>query len=196
MLAETPEKVVVMGASWGGLNAYAKILSSLPIGFPAAILLVQHQNASTDNRLTWWLARHSRLPVVNPQDKESIRSGHVYVAPPGYHMLVESEKCIALATYGAVHFSRPSIDELFFSAGHVFGRRAIGVILTGANDDGAEGLDYIRRRGGITVAQSPQSSEAPAMPEAAINRKAVLKRLDLAAIGPYLTDFLMGLRNE
>lgn len=189
----TPIKTVVMGASWGGLNAYSTILSGLPERFPAAIMLVQHQNASADNRLAWLLARYCRLPVVSPCDKERIRGGHVYVAPPGYHMLVEADGCIALSTFRPVHFSRPSIDELFFSAGHVYGKSAIGVILTGANEDGSEGLSYIRRRGGLTLAQSPGSSEAPVMPEAAITKGAVREVLDLERIGPYLTHYLIGL---
>lgn len=179
-------EAVVMGASWGGLNAYTRILASLPANFSAAILLVQHQNASADNRLAWLLHRDCRLPVISPPDKEPIRAGHVYVAPPGYHMLVDRDRTIALTTSRPVHFSRPSIDELFFSAGHIYGKNVMGVILTGANEDGAEGLDYIRRRGGMTLAQSTLSSEAPVMPEAAISKGAVQEVLDLERIGPYL----------
>lgn len=81
-----------MGASWGGLNAYTTILSALPVGFPAAILLVQHQHASAENRLPWLLARYCQLPVIAPEDKEDIQPGCVYVAPPGYHMLVEEDE--------------------------------------------------------------------------------------------------------
>jgi len=189
-------KAVVMGASWGGLNAYSTILAGLPAGFRAAIMLVQHQNASADNRLAWLLSRYCRLPVVTPEDKEPIRPGHVYVAPPGYHMLVNVDDTIALSVARPVHFSRPSIDELFFSAGHVYGARLIGVILTGANEDGSDGLEYIRRRGGLSLAQSPQSCEAPVMPEAAITKGAVRKIIDLERIGPYLVDYLVGLNDE
>ncbi|ASK36429.1 chemotaxis protein CheB [Alcanivorax sp. N3-2A] len=186
----TRMEAVVMGASWGGLNAYSRILTSLPAHFPAAVLLVQHQNASADNRLAWLLRRYCRLPVISPRDKEPIRAGHVYVAPPGYHMLVDRDRTVALSMSRPVHFSRPSIDELFFSAGHIYGGNVIGVVLTGANEDGAEGLDYIRRRGGMTLAQSPASSEAPAMPEAAIAKGAVRETLDLERIGPYLAGAL------
>lgn len=185
-----------MGASWGGLNAYSTILAGLPASFPAAIMLVQHQNASADDRLAWLLSRYCRLPVLTPEDKQPIRAGHVYVAPPGYHMLVNMDHTIALSTARPVHFSRPSIDELFFSAGHVYGAATIGVILTGANEDGSDGLDYIRRRGGLSVAQSPQSCEAPVMPEAAIAKGAVRDIVDLERIGPYLVDYLVGLNNE
>lgn len=186
-------KAVVMGASWGGLNAFSTILAALPARFPAAMLLVQHQHASADNRLAWLLSRYSALPVRAPEDKEEILPGHVYVAPPGYHMLVNEDDTVALSTYRPVHFSRPSIDELFFSAGHAYGAALVGGLLTGANDDGSDGLDYIRRRGGHTLVQSPQSSEAPVMPEAAIIKGAAREVLDLERIGPYLADYLVGL---
>lgn len=191
-----PIKMVVMGASWGGLNAYSRILSSLPEGLPAAIMLVQHQNASADNRLAWLLSRYCRPPVVAPNDKETIRAGHIYVAPPGYHMLVNGDHTVALTVYRPVHFSRPSIDELFFSAGHVYGDQTLGVVLTGANEDGSAGLDYIRRRGGRTLVQSPQSSEAPAMPEAAIALGAAAEVLDLERIGPWLVESLTKNQSE
>ena len=182
------QKVIVMGASWGGLNAYAKVLSALPGGFTPSILLVQHQHASAENRLPWLLRRYCHLPVISPEDKEEILPGVIYVAPPGFHLLVEDEKTLSLSAGRPVNFSRPSIDELFVSAGAVFGNRLVAVILTGANDDGAVGIDYIRRRGGYTVAQSIVSSEAPAMPEAAIKTGAVSKVLDLEEIGPFLAE--------
>lgn len=188
--------LVAMGASWGGLHAGSTILSSLPPEFPAAIMLVQHQNASAENRLDWLLRRCCRLPVTAPQDKAPILPGRVYVAPPGYHMLVNADRTVALSTAPPVHFSRPSIDELFFSAGHVYGAGTVGVILTGANEDGSAGLDYIRRRGGLSLAQSPRSSEAPAMPEAAMTKGAVQEVLDLEQIGPFLVEHLLGLNNE
>ena len=162
------------------------------MGFPAAILLVQHQHASAENRLPWLLARYCQLPVIAPEDKEDIQPGCVYVAPPGYHMLVEEDETLALSAGRPVHFSRPSVDELFLSAGAVYGKQLAGVILTGANEDGAKGIDYIHRRGGFTIAQSPVSAEAPAMPEAAIKTGAVSRVLDLEAIGPFLAEQVAG----
>ena len=187
-----PVKAVVMGASWGGLNAYTQILAALPANFPAAILLVQHQRANSENRLPWLLSRYCSLPVIAPEDKEPILPGHVYVAPPGYHMLVEQDETIALSVARPVHFSRPAVDELFFSAGVVYGSRLAAVILTGANEDGAAGIEYIYRRGGFTIAQSTVSSEAPTMPESAIKTGAVSKVLDLEQIGPFLADKVAG----
>ena len=181
-----------MGASWGGLNAYIHILSVLPADFPLPILMVQHQQASANNRMPWLLARYCALPVVTPEDKEPIIGGHVYVAPPGYHMLVEDDQTLAFSNGRPVLFSRPAIDELFFSAGVVYGRHLIGVILTGANEDGAAGMKYIHSRGGFTIAQSPVSSEAPTMPEAAITTGAISRVLDLEAIGPFLAKQAMG----
>lgn len=189
-------KGVAMGASWGGLHAYTTVLASLPEHFPAAVMLVQHQNTGAGDRLPGLLARYCRLPVVAPQDKEPLRPGNVYVAPPGYHMLANADHTLALSVAPPVHFSRPSIDELFHSAGHVYGDALAGVVLTGANEDGAVGLDYIRRRGGLTLAQSPRSSEAAVMPEAAIARGAAQHILDLERIGPYLVDYLCGSNNE
>ena len=187
-----PIKAIVMGASWGGLNAYTRILSALPADFPVAILLVQHQHASAENRLPWLLSRYCALPVIAPEDKEEIQPGCVYVAPPGFHMLVEADETLAFSAGRPVHFSRPSVDELFLSAGVVYGKQLAGVILTGANEDGAKGIEYIHRRGGFTIAQSPVSAEAPAMPEAAIKTGAVSRVLDLEAIGPFLAEQVAG----
>lgn len=182
----SPNAAVVMGASWGGLQAFATILAALPRSFPAPVLLVQHQHPGSENRLAWLLDRHCQLPVVSPQDREPIRPGHVYVAPPGLHMLVEPDETLVFSSGPAVHYSRPALDPLFFSAGVLYGARLTGVILTGANQDGAAGLAYIKQRGGLTLAQSPVSSEAPAMPEAAIKTGAVARILDLEDIGPLL----------
>ncbi|MEE2869510.1 protein-glutamate methylesterase [Alcanivorax sp. MD8A] len=187
-----PVKAIVMGASWGGLNAYTQVLSALPARFPAAILLVQHQHASAENRLPWLLARYCELPVIAPEDKEEILPGHVYVAPPGYHMLVNEDETLAFSVGRPVHFSRPAVDELFFSAGAVYGRHLAAVILTGANEDGAAGIEYIHQRGGYTIAQSLVSAEAPAMPDAAIKTGAVSRVLDLEAIGPFLAEKVAG----
>ncbi len=175
MATANVSKVVVMGASWGGIAAFGQILSALPSNFPAAILLVQHQRPDSGNRLATLLQRKTAMPVGIPAEKEEIKSGHIYVAAPGYHMLTEKGGEISYALTPPVHFSRPAIDELFFSAGYAFGERLIGVLLTGANEDGAAGLAYIRRRGGFTMAQDPATAEAAAMPQAAIDLQAVMQ---------------------
>lgn len=188
--------VVAMGASWGGIDAYSRVLGGLPAKFPAAILLVQHQRLESGNRLAAVLQGRTKLPVVTADDKQKIEAGHVYVAPPGYHMLVDAEGCINYSLSAPVHFCRPAIDELFFSAGHVFGDRLMGILLTGANEDGAAGLAYIRQRGGLTLAQSPETAEAPVMPQAAIDIQAAMEVLPLEQITKFMLKQVVGLTDE
>lgn len=185
-----------MGASWGGIDAYSRVLGGLPMDFPAAVLLVQHQRTESGNRLAAVLQGRTRLPVVTADDKQKIEAGHVYVAPPGYHMLVDAEGCINYSLSAPVHFCRPAIDELFFSAGHVFGDRLMGILLTGANEDGAAGLAYIRQRGGLTLAQSPETAEAPVMPQAAIDIQAAMEVLPLEQITKFILKQVVGLTDE
>lgn len=185
-------RAVFIGGSWGGLEASSRILAQLPRDFPAPVFLVLHQRQGSDNRLSWLLRHRIGMKVCDPEDKEVVRKGHLYVAPPGYHMLVDQCGTVAFSMGPAVHFSRPSIDETFFSGGHVYGRDAIGVILTGANEDGARGIRYIARRGGVTVAQSPESAEAGLMPRAAIETGHVQHVLDINDIAGFLQEELFG----
>lgn len=188
--------IIAMGASWGGIDAYTRVLGDLPPAFPAAILLVQHQRLESGNRLAAVLQGRTRMQVVTPDDRQKIETGNVYVAPPGYHMLVDAEGCINYSLSAPVHFCRPAIDELFFSAGHAFGARLMGVLLTGANEDGAAGLAYIRHRGGLTVAQSPDTAEAPVMPQSAIDMGAAMEVLTLEKITKFLLQQVVGLTHE
>jgi len=137
------------------------------------------------------LGRSSKLPVVPATDKETIEPGHVYVAPADYHLLVE-EGHLALSADAPVEFSRPSIDVLFESAADTYGPRTVGVLLTGANRDGAEGLGRIAAAGGFTVAQDPETAERGDMPAAAIARGATRRVLALERIGPFLADLRSG----
>lgn len=184
--------VVVMGASWGGIDAYTRVLGALPERFPVAILLVQHQRLESGNRLAAVLQGRTKLPVLTPDDKQEVIAGSVYVAPPGYHLLVDGEGRVNYSLSPPVHFCRPAIDELFFSAAHVYGARLMGVLLTGANEDGAAGLAYIRRRGGLTVAQMPATAEAPVMPQAAVDAGAAMEVLSLEDIAKFLVKHVVG----
>lgn len=188
--------IIAMGASWGGIDAYSKVLGGLPVDFPAAVLLVQHQRLESGNRLAAVLQGRTRMQVMTPDDRQRIEAGRVYVAPPGYHMLVDAEGCINYSLSAPVHFCRPAIDELFFSAGHVFGSRLMGVLLTGANEDGAAGLTYIRKRGGLTLAQSPESAEAPVMPQSAIDMGAAMEVLTLEKITKFMLKQVVGKTDE
>ena len=181
-------RAVVIGASWGGVNASIKVLSALDASFPVPLFLAQHQRYESESRLARVLETRTRMRVVAPEDKEVVLPGVIYVSPPGFHMLVDPAGTIALSCHWPVHYSRPSIDELFFSAGHVYGAGTLAVLLTGANEDGAEGIRYIHRRGGITVAQDPATAEAPVMPESAIRTGCVDYILPLDEIGSFLRE--------
>ena len=176
--------VVVMGASWGGMRALSRVLSGLPADFPIPIAVAQHRDADAeDDLLPSLLARHTPLEVADADDKDELIPGRVLLAPPGYHMLIE-DGSVALSVDEPVQFSRPSIDVLFESASAEHGERTIGVVLTGANADGAEGLGAIKRRGGYTIVQDPASAERSEMPEAAraIGPNAVVALEDVAQV--------------
>ena len=186
-------RAVVIGASWGGIEASIQVLKALPQDFPVPVFLVQHLRASPENRLPKVLGQRVKLPVLSPEDKETIEAGHVYVAPPGYHMLVDDDGTLALSLHWPVFYSRPSVDELFFSAGHIYGAGTLAVLLTGANEDGAEGMHYIARRGGYTLAQDPDTAEAPVMPASAIAKGCVREVLPLEQVGERVVELVFGL---
>src|SRR5258708_17179913 len=149
-----PFEIVVIGASLGGQRALRTVLAGLPARFPAAVAVVEPLGKSSDSMLSIFLQKQSALPVIEAEDKQAIFSGHVYLAPPDYHLLIEGDH-FALSTEDPVWYARPSIDVLFESCANTYGRRAVGVILTGANQDGAQGLAAIKARGGLAVVQDP-----------------------------------------
>lgn len=159
--------IVVVGASWGGLDALARIARGLPVDFPMPVVIVQHRGRDSQPLLAELLQDETDLNVVEPDDKEPLRKGHVYVAPADYHLLVDSDH-VTLEVDAPVRFSRPSIDVTFVSAAETFGAKAIGVVLTGANADGSRGLRCIADHGGTAIVQDPQSAEMPVMPLAAL----------------------------
>lgn len=178
-------RLVVIGASRGGLAAVRTLLAGLPAGFAAAVLVVLHRAERGEDRLAALLDPVGPLPVREADDKAPWRAGEVLVAPAGYHALVEPEG-VALSVEGPVRFSRPSIDLALETAADAFGERAVGVVLTGANADGAAGLAAVRRRGGIVVVQDPAGAESPAMPAAAAG--AAHRVVGLDAIAPLLAE--------
>jgi two-component system chemotaxis response regulator CheB len=160
--------VVVIGASWGGMRALERVLSGLPADFPIPIAVAQHRDPDAeDDLLAHLLERHTPLAVADAGDKDPLAPGRVLLAPPGYHMLVDGD-AVALSVDEPVQFARPSIDVLFESASEQYGARTVGVVLTGANADGAAGLAAIKRRGGYGIVQEPASAERPEMPQAAL----------------------------
>jgi len=178
-------EIVVVGTSTGGLKASQTLLSGLPEGFPMPIVIVQHRGKGSETGLREFLSQGSSVPVVEPEDKESLRRGYAYLAPRDYHLLIENQS-FALSTDPPVGFARPSIDVLFESAADEYQERVIGIILTGANRDGARGLAAIKFRGGLTIVEDPVSAACREMPEAAIAQTKPDWILPLEEIAPRL----------
>ena len=158
--------MIVIGGSLGGMRAVRTILSALPPVFPDVIAVVLHRHREGNDSLVELLRKGSPLPISEAVDKEPICAGCVYLAPPDYHLLVE-RKNFSLSTDEPVQYARPSIDVLFESAADAFGPAVLGVVLTGANHDGARGAARIEERGGRVAVQDPATAESPAMPLAA-----------------------------
>ncbi|MGH2749374.1 MAG: chemotaxis protein CheB [Actinomycetota bacterium] len=180
-------ELVVVGASWGGLRALKCVLAGLPDNFPAALVVAQHRATDSSDVMVRLLQNHSRMSVIEASDKDVIEPGNVYIAPPDYHLLVEPGS-LALSIEEEVHHSRPSIDVVFESAADAYADRLVGVILTGANDDGSAGLKRIRDAGGVTVVQDPATAERREMPEAAIAAVKGAKVLPLRKIASFLVE--------
>jgi two-component system chemotaxis response regulator CheB len=173
-----------MGTSAGGLRALEKILGTLPASFPIPIVAVQHR-ARESEAFASIMQSLCALPVHEAEDKEPIIAPGIYLAPPDYHLLLEPGH-LALSTDEPVSFSRPSIDVLFESAALAYRERLLGVILTGASRDGADGARQLKERGGALVVQDPRSAENPIMPTAALSLAGADQTLQLADIAPFL----------
>jgi two-component system, chemotaxis family, protein-glutamate methylesterase/glutaminase len=179
--------MIVVGASMGGLRAVVTMLREIPRAFQASFAVVLHRHKDSDGTLRELLQRDSPLPVREPLDKEPLLPGHIYLAPADYHLLVESTY-FCLSVDEPVRYARPSIDVLFESAADAFGPNVIGIVLTGANSDGALGAARIKARGGRVIVQDPATSEAPQMPQAALTRINPDYILPLERIAPLLVE--------
>ncbi len=184
-------EIVVVGVSTGGLEALSTIVPALPADFPLPVIVVQHRRPDSDGFLAVHLDGLSALPVEEASDKEPIWGGIVYVAPANYHLMIEEDSTLSLSVDERVHHCRPSIDVLFDSAADVYGDRVIGVVLTGANSDGSQGLRHIKQRGGLAVVQDPATAQSECMPRAAIQATAMQgggadRVLPIDQIGPFL----------
>ncbi len=178
-------ELILVGASWGGLQAVSRLLEDLE-GVDVPVVIAQHRGPDvTPEGFASLLQHYTSRPVHEVEDKDPIERGHVYLAPPDYHLLVE-RGAFALSTEAHVHYSRPSIDVLFESAADAYGPATVGVVLTGANEDGAAGLARIQRNGGVVVVQDPATAERPRMPEAAIEATSADIVLPLEEIGAFL----------
>lgn len=159
---------IVIGGSAGAIKALLRILPGLPADYPLPIMIVVHMPELFESRLPHIFNQYMNLPAQQASDKAPIQGGKVYFAPPGYHLLVEGNHCFSLSCEEPLHFSRPSIDILMASAADTYGPKLAGILLTGANQDGAEGMAHIHAAGGLTIVQDPQEAEMPTMPSAAI----------------------------
>lgn len=180
-------ELIAIGTSLGGLSALKTLLRCLPREFPVALAIVQHRHRESDEALSFFLQKFTVLPVHEVEDKQRIQPGNIYLAPADYHLLVESGY-FSLSVDEPVSYARPSIDVLLESAADAYADRVIGVLLTGANQDGVRGLLTLKARGGIAIVQDPGTAESPVLPAAAIAAVAVDLVLPLSQIAPRLVD--------
>jgi len=183
-------RAIVIGSSTGGMEALRIILEVLPKDFPVPILVAQHISPHSDNYLAKFLDSACKVSVKEAEEKEKAIPGHVYLAPPNYHLLVEDDGFISLSVEARVSYARPSIDVLFESAAEAYNRGLIGIVLTGANYDGSNGLKRIKEYGGLTIVQDPVTARADAMPRAAIRATKVDYITPLAEIGQLLNKII------
>ena len=182
----TQIQAIVIGGSAGALEALGVILHALPAGFRVAVVIVLHVPPHRPSFLARVLANKTVLRVKEVDDKEPVTGGTVFVAPPNYHLLIERDRRFALSMDAPVNFSRPAIDVLFESAAETYGAALAGVVLSGANEDGARGLRRIKESGGLALVQSPESAQMPTMPLAAAPHAGSGHALPPAQLGSFL----------
>jgi two-component system chemotaxis response regulator CheB len=179
-------EIVVVGTSWGGLAALRTMAAGLPRGFGLATAVVQHRHKDSDRLLATLLQERTSLTVCEVEDKQPILPGFFFIAPADYHLLIERGH-FSLSTDAPVRYSRPSIDVAFTTAADSYGARAVGIVLTGANADGAEGLAAIAEQGGLAIVQSPATAASPTMPRAALEAVPSARVMPIPAIVDLLT---------
>ena len=184
--SQIPYQAIVIGTSAGGLDALGIIPPVLDSRLPVPILIVQHISASSDSFIVAYFDRICKLSVKEAEEKELLKPGFVYFAPPDYHVLVEADRTISLSNEEKVNYSRPSIDILFETASWTFGNRLIGIILTGANWDGAAGSELVKKSGGLIIVQDPKTAAIARMPESVLERIKPDYILPLEEIGPLI----------
>jgi len=181
-------EAIAIGASAGAIQALSRILPALPAGYPIPVLVIVHIPADHADLLAPLFQARCVLVVKEAEDKEPILPGFVYFGPSDYHLLVEADRTVALSSDEPVLYSRPSIDVLFESAADAYGEGLVGVILTGANEDGAAGLQAVAAAGGVALAENPEDAFAPTMPTAALARCPAVQSMSLDAIAAYLVS--------
>jgi len=184
-------EIAVIGTSWGGLAALHQIVGALPSSFRLPVVVVQHRHKDSGQFLPRVLQDDTSLCVCDAEDKAPILAGNIYIAPANYHVLVERGH-LSLSTDEPVAFSRPSIDVTFVSAADAYRQGVVGIVLTGANSDGARGLKRVSDRGGLAIVQRPETAESPIMPAAALRRVPDARVLTLAEIAELIATLTVG----
>ena len=168
-----PDKLLVIGGSAGSLQVILSLLAAIGEGFPMPVLILLHRNGGFESSLEDIFSSRTSLPIREVEEKDPLRAGTIYLCPADYHVLLEKDHSFSLDYSERVHFSRPSIDVTFRSAADVFGPGLICLLLSGGNSDGAEGMQYVQERGGLTAVQDPATADVPYMPQQVINRMKV-----------------------
>jgi two-component system chemotaxis response regulator CheB len=190
----TAYDAIAIGGSSGAIDALVRLLPALPSTLNATVLVVLHLPRDRPSLLADIFRHRCALALREAQDKDPLAPGTAYFAPPDYHLLVDAGPRLALSVDAPVNYSRPSIDVLFESAADQYGERLVGVLLSGANEDGARGLAAIAAAGGVAIVQDPATAPMPVMPRAALNRVANVHILEPAGIADLLADWhLQGL---
>lgn len=188
-------EAIVIGASWGGMSAIIRILSDLPEDYPIPVIVILHRLRNVKSSLIQLVDDKVKINVYEVEEKEHVEPGKVYIAPANYHLLLENDFTFSLCNSAPVKYSRPSIDVFFESAARVYKDKLIGILLTGANSDGAEGLKYIKEKGGIVIVQDPDEAEVNTMPLAAITTVPDCNILTLSEINKLLKSLAIDVQN-
>lgn len=183
-------QAVVIGSSAGGLNALKTLIGNLDKRFPLPLIIVQHMSPDSENYLPHFLDSLKKIRVKEADEKEIPQPGTAYVAPPNYHLLIERDRSFTLTVNERVNYARPSIDVLFDTAAEAYREELIGIVLTGANNDGSQGLKKIKELGGMTMVQDPEEAESDAMPRAALEAVKADHVLKLKAIANFLNTLI------
>lgn len=181
-------KALVIGGSAGSLQVLFALLPLLHSNLPFAIIIVLHRRHSADSSLSDLLATKTLLPTHEVEDKDLIRPGHIYLAPADYHLLIEKHAFFSLDYSEKINFSRPSIDVTFESAADVYGPSLVALLLSGANEDGTKGLSHVKKAGGTTLVQNPDTAQMPYMPHYAMMHTVIDHVLDVPQMSHYINN--------
>ena len=190
-MKDAPEKAfegIVIGGSWGSIPPLSSILSILPSDFSIPIAVAIHRSSGSDNFCEIFGTTKFALEFYEPNDRDVFSAGKVFLAPSDYHMMIDNDKTICLSTSDRTSHARPSIDELFETAADCFGSRLIGIILSGASQDGSRGLKKIKEKGGITIAQNPLNAAADTMIRSAMKTNKIDFFYNADQIGRFLME--------